>query len=133
MSEQTVLYDVPGPRTLRRQRIGTVVALVLIAGLLAVAIQRLASRGQFDAELWEPWLNPAADDFASVWELVGRGLLATMIAASLAIVLSLVVGVGLGVARMMSGRYGRIPVVGFIELFRGLPVIITIVYVWRAS
>ena len=56
-----------------------------------------------------------------------------MIAASLAIVLSLVVGVGLGVARMMSGRYGRIPVVGFIELFRGLPVIITIVYVWRAS
>ena len=81
MSDQSVLYDVPGPRTLRRQRIGTVVALVLIAGLLAVAIQRLASRGQFDPELWEPWLNPAADDFASVWELVGRGLLATMIAA----------------------------------------------------
>ena len=32
----------------------------------------------------------------------------------------------------MSGRLGKIPVVGFIELFRGLPVVITIVFVWRA-
>ena len=131
MSEQNVLYDVPGPRTLRRQRIGTVLALVAIAGLLAVAIQRLASRGQFDADLWEPWLNPASDDFAQVWELVGRGRVATLVAATLAIILSLLVGVGLGVARMMTGRLGRIPVVVFIELFRGLPVVITIVLVWR--
>ncbi|GAA1815458.1 hypothetical protein GCM10009812_05270 [Nocardioides marinus] len=50
----------------------------------------------------------------------------------MAITLSLLVGVVLGVARMMSGRMGRIPVVGFIELFRGLPVVITIVFVWRA-
>ncbi len=34
--------------------------------------------------------------------------------------------------RMMLGRAARIPIVGFIELFRGLPVIITIVFVWRA-
>jgi glutamate transport system permease protein len=33
---------------------------------------------------------------------------------------------------MMLGRVGRVPVVAFIELFRGLPVIITIVFVWRA-
>ena len=46
MSDQSVLYDVPGPRAVRRQRIGTAAALVLIAGLVAVAIQRLASRGQ---------------------------------------------------------------------------------------
>ena len=44
MSDQSVLYDVPGPRAARRHRIGTVVALLFIAGLLAVAIQRLASR-----------------------------------------------------------------------------------------
>ena len=33
---------------------------------------------------------------------------------------------------MMLGRIARIPIIGFIELFRGLPVIITIVFVWRA-
>ena len=132
MSDQSVLYDVPGPRAVRRQRIGTAAALVLIAGLVAVAIQRLASRGQFDSDLWSPWVNPSDDSFAQVWELVGRGALNTILAAAMAITLSLLVGVVLGVARMMSGRMGRIPVVGFIELFRGLPVVITIVFVWRA-
>lgn len=132
MSDQSVLYDVPGPRAVRRQRIGTAAALVLIAGLVAVAIQRLASRGQFDSDLWSPWVNPSDDSFSQVWELVGRGALNTILAAAMAITLSLLVGVVLGVARMMSGRMGRIPVVGFIELFRGLPVVITIVFVWRA-
>ena len=132
MSDQSVLYDVPGPRAARRHRIGTVVALLFIAGLLAVAIQRLASRGQFDSDLWSPWINPSDDSFSQVWELVGRGALSTILAAAMAIVLSLLVGVVLGVARMMSGRLGKIPVVGFIELFRGLPVVITIVFVWRA-
>ena len=37
MSDQSVLYDVPGPRAVRRHRIGTVVALLFIAGLVAVA------------------------------------------------------------------------------------------------
>ena len=32
---------------------------------------------------------------------------------------------------MLLGRLARIPLVGFIELFRGLPVVITIFYVWR--
>lgn len=132
MSDQSVLYDVPGPRAARRHRIGTVVALLFIAGLVAIAVQRLASRGQFDAELWSPWINPSDDSFSQVWELVGRGALSTILAAAMAIVLSLLVGVVLGVARMMSGRLGKIPVVGFIELFRGLPVVITIVFVWRA-
>ena len=132
MSDQAVLYDVPGPRAIRRQRIGTVLALLLIAGLVGIAVQRLASRGQFDADLWAPWIDPSSDDFAQVWELVAKGAAATGIAAVLAITLSLLVGVLLGVARMMSGRLGRIPVVAFIELFRGLPVVITIVFVWRA-
>ena len=132
MSDQSVLYDVPGPRAARRHRIGTVVALLFIAGLLAVAIQRLASSGQFDSDLWSPWINPSDDSFSQVWELVGRGALSTILAAAMAIVLSLLVGVVLGVARMMSGRLGKIPVVGFIEPFRGLPVVITIVFVWRA-
>ena len=33
---------------------------------------------------------------------------------------------------MMLGRPARVPVVLWIELFRGLPVVITIVFVWRA-
>jgi len=128
----SVLYDAPGPRARRRARIGSAVALLAIAALVFVAIRRLADQGQFDWELWGPWLDPSFDEFPQVWDLVRKGAQATLTAAALAITFSLVVGVALGTARMMLGRYARIPIVLFIELFRGLPVIITIVFVWRA-
>lgn len=127
----SVLYDEPGPVAKRRARIGTVIALVLIATLVGLAVARLSSKGQFDAELWDPLVNPSSDTFSPVWQLIGKGLLNTVIAAALAIALSLVLGVLLGVARMMFGAVLRVPVVAFIQLFRGLPVIITIVMVWR--
>lgn len=128
----SVLYDAPGPRARRRARIGSAIALVGIAVLVFFAIRRLADRGQFEWELWGPWLDPSFDEFSQVWNLVREGAVATLVAAVLSIALSLVVGVFLGVARMRLGRYARIPVVLFIELFRGLPVVITIVFVWRA-
>jgi glutamate transport system permease protein len=132
MSDHTVLYDVPGPRARRRALIGTIVALLGLAALAFVVVRRLADRGQFESELWAPWIDPSSDEFSEVWTLVGKGALATLTAAVLAIALSLALGVVLGVSRMMLGRYGRMPVVGFIELFRGLPVVVTIVFVWRA-
>ena len=127
----TVLYDAPGPRARRRALIGTVIATVAILALLFVVFRRLAEQGQFSMELWGPLINPADENFAAVWRLLGDGLRATLVAASLAIVLSLGVGTALGTARMMLGRTARIPLVGLIELFRGLPVVITIFFVWR--
>lgn len=128
----SVLYDEPGPRARRRALIGTIVALLAIAAAVFVAVRRLDEQGQFDWELWGPLLDPGVEEFPLVWELIGEGLLATLVAALLSIALSLVVGTTLGVMRMMLGRWGRVPLVGFIELFRGLPVVITIVLVWRA-
>lgn len=125
-----VLYDEPGPKARRRAAIGTVVAAVILLGLTGVAVWRLADRGQFEAELWSPLINPSDDNFVLVWRLLAKGLQATLTAAVLAISLSLVIGTLLGVARMMLGKGGRIPVIAVIELFRGLPVIISIFYVY---
>lgn len=125
-----VLYDEPGPKARRRAAIGTVVAAAVLLGLTGVAVWRLADRGQFDADLWSPLINPSDDNFVLVWRLLAQGLQATLTAAALAISLSLVIGTLLGVARMMLGKGGRIPVVAVIELFRGLPVIISIFYVY---
>lgn len=128
----SVLYDEPGPRARRRARIATVVGGLVILGLLFLVVRRLQAQGQFDQELWSPLVNPSDEKFAQVWSLIGEGARATLVAAGLAIVSSVAVGVLLGTARLLSGRAARIPLVGFIELFRGLPVIITIVFVWRA-
>lgn len=127
----TVLYDAPGPRAKRRAAIATVVAGAVLAALVVVVILRLADNGQFSMERWGPLIDPSNDDFAAVWRLLGLGLRATLIAAVLAIAFSLVVGTLVGVARMMLGRWTRVPLVGLIELFRGLPVVVTIFFAWR--
>lgn len=127
-----VLYDLPGPKARRRALIGAVVAIAVFLGLAAVAAYRLYERGQFAGELWSPIFNPADETFSQVWTLIGKGLVATLTAAVLAIAFSLVVGTALGSARILLGampgstRHLRIPVVLGIELFRGLPVVITI-------
>jgi glutamate transport system permease protein len=131
MSTESVLYDAPGPRARRRALVGTVIATVLLLGLIGVAVKRLADEGQFSMELWGPLVDPSDENFDAVWSLLRRGLVATLIAAGLAIVFSLAVGTILGTARMMLGRGAGVPIVGFIELFRGLPVVITIYYVWQ--
>jgi len=130
-ASESVLYDAPGPRARRRALIGTVIASAAILALAFVVAKRLADQGQFSMELWGPLIDPGDENFAAVWRLIGLGLRVTLIAAALAITFSLVIGTLVGVARMMLGKAARIPLVGAIELFRGLPVVITILYVYQ--
>lgn len=130
-AEPSVLYDVPGPKARRRHAIGAVIGGLAVLGMVGVALSRLAGQGQFAAKLWSPLLNPADENFQAVWELIGEGLLNTMKAAVLAIVFSLTIGTIVGVARLMLGKWTRAPLVGMIELLRGLPVVITIYFASR--
>lgn len=127
----SVLYDLPGPKARRRAHIGTAISLIVILALVGVVGKRLADNGQFESDVWSPIVSPANENFSLVWQLIGKGLLNTLIAAALAIVLSLAFGILLGVGRMLLGKRLGAPVLLFIQLFRGLPVIITIVMVWR--
>ena len=131
MSSTSVLYDAPGPRARRRAAVGGAIATLAVLMLMGVAIKRLADQGQFAGQLWGPILKPSDENFPLVWKLIGKGALATMTAAALAIAFSLVIGGVVGVARMMLGRRSRMPIVGLIELLRGLPVVITIYFASR--
>ncbi|MEP7034450.1 MAG: amino acid ABC transporter permease [Actinomycetota bacterium] len=131
MSQASVLYDAPGPRARRRAALTGGIATVALLLLAGVAAKRLADQGQFSGTLWGPILNPSNESFPLVWQLLGKGVRATLTAAVLAIVLSLLIGGAVGVARMMLGRRSRMPIVGLIELLRGLPVVITIYFASR--
>ncbi len=131
MSDQLVLYDVPGPRAKRRQAIMAVFAGLILLGVVGVVLNRLNQQGQFSAELWGALIDPGDENFAAVWALIVGGFVNTMKAAALAIAFSLIVGTVVGVARLMLGKWTRIPLVGFIELFRGLPVVISIYFASR--
>jgi len=131
MSSANVLYDAPGPRARRKAAIGGGIATALLLLALVLVVKRLADRGQFAGKLWGPIVSPADESFSAVWGLIGKGVLATLTAAVLAIAFSLIIGVVVGVARMMLGRRSRMPIVGLIELLRGLPVVITIYFASR--
>ncbi len=127
----SVLYDEPGPRARRVTLYASVVAAVLVAVLLFLVYRRLDQNGQFSSARWSPLLNPGDADFSAVWRLLGGGIRSTLTAAVLSIVASLVVGTVLASLRLLAGRVSRLPVIGLIELLRGLPVLIMIYLVSR--
>ena len=131
MSSANVLYDAPGPRARRLAGIGGAIAVLVLLLLVGLVVKRLADSGQFAGTLWGPILNPSDESFQAVWELIAKGVLATLTAAVLSIAFSLVIGGVIGVARMMLGRWSRMPIVALIELLRGLPVVITIYFASR--
>ncbi|MCW2620946.1 MAG: glutamate permease [Frankiales bacterium] len=127
----SVLYDAPGPKARRRILIASVVAAALLAGVVVIVVRRLADNDQFASERWSSLLSPGDDRFTRVWELLWEGIRHTLEAAFFAIVCSLILGTLLAVVRLSLGRVARIPVVAVIELFRGIPVVIMIFFVWR--
>jgi glutamate transport system permease protein len=126
-----VLYDAPGPRARRRTLVATVVAAVAVVALAVLAVRRLAANDQLDPEKWGPLFNPTHRYFVATWSALGTGLANTLAAAALTVVLALVIGTVLAVLRLTSSRAWRWLVVSVIEVFRGLPVVITIYFASR--
>ncbi|GAA3234730.1 amino acid ABC transporter permease [Actinocorallia longicatena] len=118
-----VLYDVPGPKAVLRNRILTAVLTLALAGAGYLVWKRLSDRGQWAGELWEPFTH------ADVWtNLILPGLVNTLKAAAVASVLALVFGAVFGVARLSEHRWIRIPAAVVVELFRAVPLLILIVF-----
>jgi glutamate transport system permease protein len=149
----STLYDAPGPRARRNTIIGSVlVAVLVVVGAYFLVYRPLDARGEFGMDKWGPVIDPGNEYFTQVWERIGDGFRATLIAAALAVVGSVLCGTLLGIARVQlkaagRRRYSGLPApvavllrvltVGldvlsrvFVEVFRGLPVVITIVFVW---
>jgi glutamate transport system permease protein len=151
---ETVLYDRPGPRARRTTLIVSVLAvLVLIAALYYFVYLPLDEHGQFTARKWGPLIDPDNRFFTLLWKRIGTGVLATLSAAGLAIVASLASGTVLAVLRVQFqhlrrrrfANRGRAAAVSlqalskgyngwlrfYVEVSRGLPVVITIFFVAR--
>ncbi|MGY1654036.1 amino acid ABC transporter permease [Geodermatophilus sp. SYSU D01119] len=119
-----VLFDLPGPRARRRQRIGTVVGAVLIAALIGLALYRLGANGQLEADRWAVLFDPAS----GVPQALGEGLLNTLSVAAVGMVLATLFGALLAVGRLSDHAWVRGPVGVVIELFRAVPLLILILF-----
>lgn len=119
----SVLYDVPGPKARRISLIGSVIGVVLIGGLLALALVTLAQQGIFEARRW------AIFGQADVWSLIFNGMGATLSAAAIAAVIAFPLGLLLCLMRISDVAWIRVPTRIVLEFLRGMPVVLMMLFV----
>ncbi|GAA3182688.1 MULTISPECIES: amino acid ABC transporter permease [Streptomyces] len=124
MSGASVLYDAPGPKTKARNRLYSIAGAVAVVALIAFVIERLNAKGQFKPEMWNIF------NYADVRTNLRDGVLTTLEVFAVAAVLSLALGVLLAVARLSDHKPVRWLATGFVELFRAIPLLITIYVLW---
>ncbi|GGO56773.1 amino acid ABC transporter permease [Streptomyces daqingensis] len=120
----SVLFDAPGPKARMRNRLYAVIGSAGLVALLGFVVYRLAAKGQFDGAMWDIF------NYAGVRNSIVTGLVSTLQAFAMAGVLSLVLAVLLAVARLSDHKPVSWVATGIIELFRAVPLLITIYVLW---
>ncbi|MBL1085109.1 amino acid ABC transporter permease [Streptomyces actinomycinicus] len=120
----SVLYDAPGPKARVRNRFYTAIGSLALVGLLVFVVYRLDVKGQLDPKVWNIFNN------AGVRTMIRDGVLTTLKVFAVAGALSLLLGLLLAVARVSEHRPVRWFATVFIELFRAVPLLITIYALW---
>lgn len=120
----SVLFDDPGPRARGRFRIYNVVFAVILAAALVGVFYKFNQADQFESRIYERLTE------SGTINAITDGLLATLKAAAIAIVTSLVLGTLLAAARLSDHRWVRIPASAFVEFFRAVPLVLLIIFIF---
>lgn len=125
----SVLYDEPGPRTRRRHRLYGVVLVVLAAAVLGWVVLKLQQGGELDQQVFDDLSQP------NIWTAIGDGVVATLKAAGIAIVLSVVVGFLLATGRISDRAWISQTCRWIVEFFRAVPVLLMMIFLfaWLAG
>src|SRR5699024_8354747 len=122
----TVLYDAPGPKGRRNNRIYSIVAGVVILAIMAWAAWTLNNNGQFEGKLWTPFLQ------SQTWTTyLLPGLRGTLFSAFASIVLACIFGVVLGLGRLSEHRIVRWICGVIVEFFRAIPVLLLMIFAYQ--
>ncbi|MFD7261248.1 amino acid ABC transporter permease [Streptomyces sp. NPDC059874] len=120
----SVLYDAPGPKAKARNWIYSGIFVVLVGLALWWALSLMAEKGQLDADKWTPFVTDS-----QVWTtFLIPGLLETLKAGAIAMVIALPLGALLGIGRLSDHAWVRIPVGAVVEFFRAIPVLMLMLF-----
>ncbi len=114
----SVLYDVPGPRAIARNRIIGVVTVLVVVAIIGFFLWRLYVTGQFTAEKWQ------AFTYTNVWIQIGVATLRTLGAFAVAAVGALILGFALAIGRLSEHAWIRVPIGAVVEFLRAVPVLV---------
>ncbi|MEU9375715.1 amino acid ABC transporter permease [Streptomyces sp. NPDC048255] len=120
----SVLYDAPGPKAKVRNWIYSGVFVVLLGLALWWILSVMAEKNQLDADKWTPFVTET-----EIWTtFLIPGLLETLKAGAIAIVIAIPLGALLGIGRLSDHAWVRIPVGAFVEFFRAIPVLMLMLF-----
>ena len=118
----TVFADALGPRARRRVRVASLVAGVAVLGLVVLAGRRLGDEGVFEWERWElltEW---------SVLRFLLLGMVNTIKAAAVAMVLAISIGALMALGRLARNAPIRWLAGVYVEFFRAIPLLLLILF-----
>ncbi|MCK2219068.1 amino acid ABC transporter permease [Actinomadura sp. ATCC 31491] len=122
------LYEAPGPRGVRRNRLLAGAVLLVLLAVAAVVYVRFDAKDQWAAEKWLPLLR------ADVWgTFILPGLAGTLGAAVAGVLLAGLFGLVFAVARMSEHRWIRVPAAAVVEFFRSVPLLLLIFFAFFGS
>ena len=125
MSADAVLYDHPGPKARLRYKILTVIFALVGLALAYWIYLKFDEKGQWAAALWSPFLE------ASTWtDYILPGLSATLRAAAVAMILSLIFGLVFSVGRLSDHRWLSLPAGMVVEFFRAVPLLLLMFFIF---
>ena len=115
---ERVLFDVPGPRAVRRIRIASVAAGVLIVAIVAAAVDQFAAHGQLAASQWQVFGR------VSIMEFLAQGLAATLLAAAVSAAITAPLALLAAFGRLGKSRILRTVAGAYVEFLRAVPVLL---------
>ncbi|QEV21168.1 amino acid ABC transporter permease [Streptomyces alboniger] len=124
--DSTALYDIPGPRTVRRHRLYGVLSTLVVLALVGWILYLLFDTDQFTSTKWAPF------QYEGIQELLLRGLGNTLKAFAISAVLALALGGLLAMGRLSEHRPVRWVATLLVEFFRAMPVLVMIFFVFVA-
>jgi glutamate transport system permease protein len=120
----SVLFDEPGPRARVRHRLYTAILAALLVAVMALVIAKLNQAEQFEPEIFEKLFA------TNVWNAIRTGILHTLQAAVIAMVLSVILGTVLAVGRLSEHAWLSWPCVAVVEFFRAVPLLLMIFFIF---
>lgn len=114
----SLLFDVPGPKARSRNRVLSVITVLVVLAIVAFIIVRFAQTGQFTAAKWHIFTFPL------VQRTIIASIGATLGAFATAAAGSLVFGILLAFGRLSDRSWISGPCYGITELLRAIPVLI---------
>ncbi len=121
-SIRDMLYEAPGPRAQKRIHFFTVLAVLLLAGLLVLVIRQFAVTGQFAEKYWSFFTR------ITTWRFLGEGLLTTLEAALTGSAIAFALGFLLMRGKIRRNRVLNAASTALIEFTRGVPTLLFIYF-----